>query len=942
MFLFVLFSAVLSGPTAAQCTDQDADGYFAEERCGTPRDCNDADPRAHPGAEESCNGVDDNCDGQADENCDPSCDDARRWMSTWLAWGVKISDPSLASTGSGYGVAYDSDDPEREIYFMRLDAFGGQVGSTVNVTENTARSANPSLVWTGSEFAVAWEDARDGNEEIYFARFDSEGAPIGPNIRVTFDEGRSTRPHLLWNGTEYGVIWADDRDGAGSIYFAALDRSGERTVSDVKITKGKSESRNPFAVWNGFEYAVVWEQRGREESEIYFARLTAAGKNIGPSRQVTDDNAASTNPVLVWNGEGYGVAWEDGGNGASSPEVYLASLDAAGERIGADVRVTEDDGTRSFGPRLAWASGEYGLIWRDRQEDALHHDLYLVRLDKSGERIGARVLVSSYDSSLVFIPSRSSLLWNGSEFAVSWQQPPYEFYPSEPFPALIGFALIRCCGNDADTDGYGACDDCDEGDPATFPGAPEMCNGKDNNCDSIIDNKDTDLDGYIDEQCMDGSDCDDEDHRIFPGALEYCDEIDNDCDNLVDEELYRDADGDAHYPFRSCVPPSDDCNDANPFVHPGMTETCNGYDDDCSGLLDEGCDTTCDGRRRWSWDLRKTWAPGHSSGHSVAWTGSEYGVAWSDERHGDYELYFRRMDSSGADIGPEIKVSFQGAHSSLVWTGSEYGIVWEGEGKIFFSRLDASGNKIGTDLQIASARDPVMVWSGTEYGLAWRYGQTLVFARLDISGNRVGPDRTITSDGHEHALVWTGDGYGVAWSRLEGRGVRFAQLDASGMIIRTDVPVSDTAAYRTRHVSLAWSGSEYGIAWVDSRRSHWEYLFDVYFARLDATGNKIGGDSTIATAPWSNGYQDPSVVWTGSEYGVAFGGYQNILFARVDASGNRIGGHIEVSDPWSGGFHAEMVWTGKEFGIVWPDFRHPPDYDYEIYFNKVVCPEGYR
>jgi hypothetical protein len=32
-----------------------------------------------------------------------------------------------------------------------------------------------------------------------------------------------------------------------------------------------------------------------------------------------------------------------------------------------------------------------------------------------------------------------------------------------------------------------------------------------------------------------------------------------------------------------------DCNDADPAVHPGVTDLCNGKDDDCNGVIDPGC-----------------------------------------------------------------------------------------------------------------------------------------------------------------------------------------------------------------------------------------------------------------------------------------------------------------------------------------------------------------
>ena len=143
--------------------------------------------------------------------------------------------------------------------------------------------------------------------------------------------------------------------------------------------------------------------------------------------------------------------------------------------------------------------------------------------------------------------------------------------------------------SDADGDGFGnadesisACDvpdgyvgvgnDCDDGLANAYPGAPEVCDGVDNDCDEEIDEDlnlglylDADGDGYGDpqsplEQCVEDMslyaenslDCDDSDPNIYTGAEELCDEIDNDCDGVIDEMSggnqlwYLDADGDGY------------------------------------------------------------------------------------------------------------------------------------------------------------------------------------------------------------------------------------------------------------------------------------------------------------------------------------------------------------------------------------------------------------
>jgi hypothetical protein len=155
----------------------------------------------------------------------------------------------------------------------------------------------------------------------------------------------------------------------------------------------------------------------------------------------------------------------------------------------------------------------------------------------------------------------------------------------------------------AQPSGYAAAPgDCSDTNPSRHPGAAELCNALDDDCDGTVDDSclpDADGDGFYA-----GTDCDDADASIHPGAAESCDGVDEDCDGAIDDSpaspptWYADLDGDGYGGTAStttgCAPPSGyvalgtDCDDTDDQVRPGATETCDGVDQDCDGAVDDG------------------------------------------------------------------------------------------------------------------------------------------------------------------------------------------------------------------------------------------------------------------------------------------------------------------------------------------------------------------
>ena len=194
-------------------------------------------------------------------------------------------------------------------------------------------------------------------------------------------------------------------------------------------------------------------------------------------------------------------------------------------------------------------------------------------------------------------------------------------------------------GSYVDSDEYDVClaggaladGDCSDSDGTRFPGADEICDGVDNDCDGSIDDEDDvvvgaptwyhdgDGDGFGDpndstvacsapaDHVADNTDCNDGDRDVSPAGSEICDGTDNDCDGAVDDAdddvtgqttWYPDLDADGYGAeggagALACDRPintsanTNDCDDTEVNINPDAPEQCDGIDNDCDTEVDE-------------------------------------------------------------------------------------------------------------------------------------------------------------------------------------------------------------------------------------------------------------------------------------------------------------------------------------------------------------------
>lgn len=666
-----------------------------------------------------------------------------------------------------------------------------------------------AIAFDGTNYLVVWQDERSGSGlwDIYGARVTPDGIVLdGVGIPISTATNNQQYPSVAFDGINYLVVWEDLRTGSAHIYGARVTRIGQVLDPDgISISTASSIQGHPSVTLIDTNYLVVWHDQRNGNWDIYGTRVTPTGTILDttgiPISTATNNQLT---PSVAFDGTNCLVVWSDVRSG--TPNIFGARISPVGD-------ILDDTGfaivtTANFNsqyPSVTFGGTNYLVVWQDGRNGPVNWDIYGARVTQAGIVLDTNGIPMSTAAGYQQFPS---VTFDDTNYLAVWlddrTNPSIERDVYGTRISQDGIVL-DAVGIPISTASYGQMFP-----TAAFGGTNYLVVWEDYRNNNISDIYSS---------------------QVTPNGI-----VLDPNGSLISTAV------------NSQMNPSIAFDGTNYLAV--WQDNRNGIDFDIYGVRISQTGIVLDSNV-----IAISTAVDNQLSPSVTFDGTNFLVVWTDLRGSYEDIYGARVSTQGTVLDPEgipiSTITLSDQNPSVTFGDTNYLVTWEMHEinlwHIFGERIDRQGNCFGrfvisNYLTDEDDMNSSVAFDGTNYLVVWQhktyncdiYGSRVTQGGTNLDSNgitistaanrQVNPSSAF--DGNNYLVVWedyrsgTGDIYGA---RVTQQGT---VLDPQGIAICTDVNTQQSP-------SISFDGSNYLVLWQDNRRG---IDFDIYGAEVNPSG----------------------------------------------------------------------------------------------------------
>ncbi len=292
----------------------------------------------------------------------------------------------IASSGNVLHVVWHDERTNWDIYYKRSSDAGATWGADTRLSNGPAESHSASVAVSVSTVIVVWNDNRDGHMELFFIRSTDGGLSWGVETRLTTNDGFSScNVVAAISGSVVHAIWNDARDGNNEVYYKRSTDGGISWGTDTRLTNNASDLYEPSIAVSGLFIHTVWYDNRDGNWEIYYKRSTNGGANWGADTRLSSTPIVSELTHVAASGSIVHVAWQDDRHGNNKQIYYRRSTDG-GTTWGSEVHLSDNAGYAAA-PSITVSDLNVHITWQDNRNG--NFEVYYKRSTDGGLNWGS-------------------------------------------------------------------------------------------------------------------------------------------------------------------------------------------------------------------------------------------------------------------------------------------------------------------------------------------------------------------------------------------------------------------------------------------------------------------------------------------------------------------------------------------------------------------------